>query len=138
MTDNATLLIASEDDWKRVGRFIQLRRHELGWSQGELAKAARVGVVLVNKIERAKKDRFRLMELRRLERILGWERGAIERSIADPNFVPEVDEQILGAPDESNRLTEIERNQEVIMDRLDGLETRLTKLLDALTTSIRD
>lgn len=101
-----------DDNWQRVGAAIERKRGLLYNSQGEAAKAARVGVSVWQQLERAEKNGYKRATLARVEAALNWPLGSIE-IIAGGGPLP--DEEV---SDLRTRIGAVEEKVEQILERL--------------------
>ena len=127
---SATVENQNEQVWRDLARFVTERRTELGLSQKQAAKAANVGLEFWGRIELARKQAVRRMNIYKIEDVLGWERGSVEAIISggEPSLVPQAEEEAYAQPVISalvNRIVQIEDR----VKKLEAANKRIARLI---------
>lgn len=71
--------MASEDGWQRVSSAVRARRGESGMSLEQIASVSGVSKATWAKIENAQQQHYWSSVIAKIESVLGWERGSIDR-----------------------------------------------------------
>lgn len=77
--------MSTKDGWELLGHIAKERREYLGLRQTEIAKYGGPGKSTVGKIENGRQQAFPPKTLRSLERVYGWDTGAIAAIVAAPS-----------------------------------------------------
>src|SRR3954468_8122274 len=119
------------EDWAAVAKAINERVNELGWRQRELAERSHVSQAIVREIQHRTVERRRSPRpLESLSTALGWHPQHLDAVLHDRR-PPQLDEPLANPTDTLwSRLDGFEQRLNDITERLDGLKTDLSTVIE--------
>lgn len=119
------------EDWAAVAKAINERVNELGWRQRELAERSHVSQAIVREVQHHTVERRRSPRtLESLSTTLGWHPKHLE-AVLHGQRPPEADEPVADAGDTLwSRLDALEQRLAEITERLDGIESGISTVID--------
>lgn len=118
------------EDWAAVAKAIDMRVHELGWRQRELAERSHVSQAIVRELQHHTVERRRSARtLEALSTTLGWHPQHLQ-AVLQNRTPPHPDEPADDGGELSSRLNALEQRLDEIFDRLDDVQTSLATVVD--------
>lgn len=123
--ERVNIVEGDSDRWKELAKKVNLRRHELGLNQADIAKAGGPGTTRLHEIESAKRDQYRASLLHSLERVLGWNTGSIRAFIEDGEDISVPSLQLIpGTTSEAD----LQQQVNALSQRVVRLETQMNAI----------
>ena len=117
------------EDWAAVAKALNDRVDELGWLQRELARRSNVSQAIIREIQHHVVERRRSPRtLESLSTALGWHPGHLEAVLH--GIEPPSPDDPLSAAALSSRLERMEQHLIDIAERLDGIDSAVTTVID--------
>lgn len=138
----------TDDDWRRLGKAVEDRRFECGYSQEQLVKRGGPSHQTVRNIERGKPTSYRPVTFRKLDRALDWAdgtalkilQGTADQSDLDSQGDPDRGVADALRPDFSKILDRLVREGKIecgFLQHADGIDMVINRLDRPLPASMR-